>query len=320
MMPAYRYGVAVSRLRWVVVAAAVASAAAATSSFATTGASTGLPEPKVKVLRADGEPFEGRYVLTSVDRTAQITGGQIQVGYTETGRPYLVGFAEFASFDTDGRRTLWTANLYPFTYAHDKLSADVLSQATNDRLGGLVLNRPEGDKLTGTLTVNGLPHPVSFRTIGDDESLHGKLPAVTQTAARPLGHLAHTGWGKASSFAGRYRLSAQGQATHAGAATYAPLVQLANALSGDQSTLLSADLTMSASGGALTLSAPGSVQHLAVTDLRSGGDARSATLRSGDSAVGHLDATRSGDTLTGSITVRGKQTSLNLEQYVTRTP
>lgn len=296
----------------------VASAAAATSSLATTGASTGLPEPKVKVLRADGEPFEGRYVLTSVDRTAQITGGQIQVGYTETAHPYLVGFAEFGSFDTDGRKSLWTANLYPFTYAHRKLSADVLSQASNDRLGKLVLDQPKGEKLTGTLTVAGVPHAVTFRAMDDDESLHGKLPPVTQTAARSRSRLAHAGWGASSSYVGRYRLS--GQAGRASAGMYAPLVQLTNALSGDQSAALAADLALNASSGVLTLTAPGATQRLTVTDLRSGGDARSAKLRVGNAVVGRLDVTRSGDTLTGSATVRGKQTSLNLEQYTTRAP
>lgn len=305
------------------VAIGGAAAVAATSSLATTGASTGLPEPKVKVLRADGEPFEGRYVLSSVDRTAQITGGQIQVGYTETARPYLVGFAEFGSFDTDGRRSLWTANLYPFTFAHDQLSADVLSQGSDDRLGRLVLDQPKGSRLTGRLTVSNGSFAVAFRKIGDDESLHGKLPAAEQTAARPLGRLARPGWGAASSYVGRYRLATQGRAAHASAALFAPLVQLTNALSSDQPTVLSADLALRASGGVLTVSAPGSVQHLRLSDLRSGGDARSAKLRSpgGQQAVvGHLDVTRSGDTLTGSITVRGRQTSLSLEQYATRAP
>lgn len=324
-MPAYRYGVDVNTVRRAlgIVAITGAAALAATSSLATTGASTGLPEPDVKVLRADGEPFEGRYVLTSVERTAQITGGQIQVGYTETAHPYLVGFAEFGSFDTDGRKSLWTANLYPFTYAKDKLSADVLSQASNDRLGRLVLDQPKGEKLTGTLTVAGLPHAVAFRKIDEDESLHGKLPAVTQTAARSLGRLTHAGWGKSSSYVGRYRLSSQGQAGRASAAIYAPLIQLTNALSSDQPTVLSADLALDASEGVLTLTAPDATQRLEVTDLRSGGDSRSAELRAttgGRAVVGHLDVTRSGDTLTGSITVRGRQTTLNLEQYTTRAP
>lgn len=293
---------------------------AATSSLATTGASTGLPEPKVKVLRADGEPFEGRYVLTAVDRTAQITGGQIQVGYTETAHPFLVGFAEFASFDTDGRKSLWTANLYPFTYAKGKLRADVLSQASDDRLGALVLDQPKGTTLTGTLTVAGVPHAVAFRRIDDDVSLHGKLPAVTQTSATSLGHLTTSGWGSAASYVGRYRLASAGQAGRASAALYAPLVQVTNALSADQPTLLSADLALGATGGTLTLAAPGATQHLTLTDLRSGGDARSAKLRAGGAVVGHLDVTRSGDTLSGSATVEGRQIALTLERYTTTAP
>jgi hypothetical protein len=305
---------------WVVGVAALASAVAATTSLATTGASTGLPEPNVKVLRADGEPFEGRYVLSSIDRTAQITGGQIQIGYTETARPYLVGFAELGSFDTDGRRSLWTANLYPFSFAHQRLSADVLSQGSGDRLGRLVLDRPSGTGLTGTLTVGTIPYAVTFRQIGDDESLHGKLPTAAQTAAKPLGRLAHAGWGASSSYVGRYRLAAQGQVAHASAGLYAPLVQLTNALSGDRPAVLSADLALRASGGRLTLTAPGSTQTLELSDLRSGGDARSAKLRSAGTVVGHLDVTRSGDTLSGSITVSGKQTGLTLEQYTTRAP
>jgi hypothetical protein len=312
----------VRTVRWVLGVVAVAGVVAVPS-LATTGASTGLPEPKVKVLRADGNPFEGRYVLTSVDRTAQITGGQIQIDYTETARPYLVGFAEFGSFDTDGRRSLWTANLYPFTFAHAQLSADVLSQASDDLLGRLVLDEPKGDRLTGTLTVGNRPAAVAFRKIDDDESLHGKLPAVTQTAARPLGRLARAGWGATSSYVGRYRLAIEGQAAHASAGLFAPLVQLTNALSSDQPTVLTADLALRATTGVLTLSAPGSVQRYALTDLRSGGDARSAKLRSTGGAhavIGHLDVTRSGDTLTGSITVRGKQSNLNLEQYTTRAP
>jgi hypothetical protein len=318
--------VRVHKLKWVVAVGVLTSAAAtaATSSLATTGASTGLPEPKVKVLRADGEPFEGRYVLSAIDRTAQITGGQISVDYTETAHPYLVGFAEFASFDNEGRRTLWTANLYPFSYAHEKLSAPVLSQATNDQLGELTLDQPRGDKpLTGTLTVSGIPHPVTFRKIDDDESLHGRLPAVTQTAARPLGHLSTSGWGSASSFAGRYRLTSAGRAAQASAGVYATLVQLTNALSSDTPSALSADLAVGTSGGTLTLDAPSGTQTYQLTNLRSGGDARTATLRSttgSHAVVGHLDATRSGDTLTGSVTIDGKQTAVALEQYSTQAP
>jgi hypothetical protein len=318
-----RYGEDVRRISKAFGAMVVAAAVAAPVVHATTGASTGLPQPKVSVLRADGGPFEGRYVLTSVDRTAQITGGQIQIGYTETGRPYLVGFAEFGSFDTDGRRAVWTANLYPFSFAHAHLSADVLSQGSNDHLGRLVLDEPKGSGLTGTLTVGGAPHAVAFRRIGDDQSLHGELPPAAQTAAKPLARLPHAGWGTPSTYAGRYRLTTQGQAAQAGAGTFAALIQLANTLSGDQPTLLSADLTVGTSGGTLTLGLPGSVQRLDLTELRSGGSARSATLRArtaGHPVVGRLNATRTGDTLTGSVTVHGKQTSLDLEQYATRAP
>lgn len=306
-------------LALVLIGVATAGVVLAGPSGATTGVSTGLPQPDVLVQRQDGLPFEGRFVLASVDRGARITGGQITAEFTETTTPYLVGFAEYGTFDDDGRQTFLTANLYPWSYssARHAITAQIASQGANEKLGSLTLKRPTDDPghLDGTLTLNGHAYAVTYRRVDDDLNLYGRLPKVQLTT--PHVRLDRAGWGDAAGYTGRYRLATSG-AAGANATVYAPLVELAHRLSQGPAAVLDASMTLRADGGELTLREPGRTRVLHLTDLRSGGDARGARLHEGSAGgpvAGRLTATADGDELTGSVTVGGRRTVIDLERF-----
>jgi hypothetical protein len=307
----------------VLIATALAGAVLAGPIGATTGVSTGLPQPDVLVLRQDGVPFEGRFVLTSIDRGARITGGQISAEFTETTTPYLVGFAEYGTFDDDGRQTFLTANLYPWSYDKAKraITAQIISQGANERLGSLTLKTPTNpEHLDGTLTLSGRPYAVAYRRVDEDLNLYGKLPKVQLTS--PSVRLTKQGWGPQEAYVGRYRLATASTAS-ASASVYAPLVELAHRLSAGPTAALDANLTLRARGaagpgGVLSLHEPGSSAVAYLTDLRSGGDARTGLLRRGSfdgPVIGRLTATAGDDSLTGTITLHGHRTPVDLERY-----
>jgi hypothetical protein len=307
----------------VLTATALGGAVLAGPIGATTGVSTGLPQPEVLVLRQDGVPFEGRFVLTSIDRGARITGGQISAEFTETTTPYLVGFAEYGTFDDDGRQTFLTANLYPWSYDKAKrtITAQIISQGANEKLGSLALKLPSNpEHLDGALTLNGRPYAVTYRRVDEDLNLYGKLPKVQLTT--PSVHLTDQGWGPQAAYLGRYRLATATTAS-ANATMYAPLVELAHRLSEGPTAALDASLTLQARGaagpgGVLSLHEPGSSAVAYLTDLRSGGDARAGVLRRGGfdgPVIGRFTATADEDRLTGTVTLHGHRTPVDLERY-----
>jgi hypothetical protein len=314
------------------VALAAITAAAATAAGpvqATTGISTGLPEPDVHVRPVDGEPFEGRYVLSEIPREAKITAGQVVIQYTETARPYLVGFAEFDGFDKEGRRSLWMANLYPFTYEGHRLAADVLSQGSNTRLGRFVVRDKATDsRLEGRLTVGTKTYDVAFREVDEETNYAGKLPKAKLTSGGLASPLKSTGWGKQSTFLGRYRQVEDASAPSAGAGPFAPLVRVARALSGEVVQPLSSSLTMisyqaqprddPAPAGILKVHDPDSTDLVYLTDLRSEGKERTAKARGGNyngPVLGTFEGTADGDRLTGTLSLGTGETALELERF-----
>jgi len=309
--------------------AVITAAAAAGTVQATTGVSTGLPEPDVQVRPTDGEPFEGRYVLSEIPRASKITAGQVVIQYTETADPYLVGFAEFDSFDSEGRRSLWTANLYPFSYEGGRLAADVLSQGSNTRLGRFVVRDKVSDhRLEGRLTVGTKTYDVAYREVDEDTNYAGKLPKAKLTGGGLARPLAKTGWGKQASFLGRYQQVEDPAAPSAGAGPFAPLVRVARALSGEVAQPLSASLTMfsyqaqprddPAPAGILKVHDPDSTDLVYLTDLRSEGQERTAKVRGGNfngPELGTFEGTATGDRLTGTLALKTGETALELERF-----
>src|ERR1700743_1456561 len=67
--------------------------------MATTGATTGYPQPKVVVPSTVSAPYEQRYVLTAVGSGAGIRAGEMKFEFEEGSSPeFLVGISEFYSY------------------------------------------------------------------------------------------------------------------------------------------------------------------------------------------------------------------------------
>ena len=84
--------------------------------WATTGATTGYPQPKVVVPSSVASPFENRYVLTAVGSGAGIRSGEMKLEFEEGSSPeFLVGISEFYSYSPDGSIETGLFTFFPFT-------------------------------------------------------------------------------------------------------------------------------------------------------------------------------------------------------------
>src|ERR1700753_2735876 len=132
--------------------------------WATTGATTGYPQPKVVVPSYRSGKFENRYVLTAVGSGAGIRSGEMKLEFEEGSSPeFLVGISEFYAYSPTGEIETALFTFYPFTElpGHKGLRAPVLKvgasasygQVTPD--GELQLENPVGDKVKGQIRLHG---------------------------------------------------------------------------------------------------------------------------------------------------------------------
>jgi hypothetical protein len=182
---------------------------------ATTGATTGYPQPKVVVPSSVSSPFENRYVLTAVGSGAGIRSGEMKFEFEEGSSPeFLVGISEFYSYSPDGSIETGLFTFYPFTELPGGrgLKASALKvgasasygQVTPD--GELQMFNPEGNRVKGEIRLHGDgPWPVEFRILADGESTGGNPPAARQL---PEAEPTKSGWGGvASEYDGSYELT-----------------------------------------------------------------------------------------------------------------
>src|ERR1700753_636426 len=158
--------------------------------MATTGATTGYPQPKVVVPTSVSAPYEQRYVLTAVGSGAGIRSGEMKFEFEEGSSPqFLVGISEFYAYSPTGEIETALFTFYPFTElpGGKGLKAPVLKvgasatygQVTPD--GELQLFKIEGDRVKGQIRIHGGgPWPVEFRILAEDESTGGHPPAAKQ--------------------------------------------------------------------------------------------------------------------------------------------
>src|ERR1700742_4252081 len=84
--------------------------------MATTGATTGYPQPKVVVPSQISNPFENRYVLTAVGSGAGIRSGEMKFEFGEGSSPeFLVGISQFYEYSPTGEIETALFTFYPFT-------------------------------------------------------------------------------------------------------------------------------------------------------------------------------------------------------------
>jgi hypothetical protein len=144
--------------------------------MATTGATTGYPQPKQVVPTSVSSPFENRYVVTAAGSGAGIRSGEMKFEFEEGSSPqFLVGISQFYVYSPTGEIETALFTFFPFTElpGGKGLKAEVLKvgasasygQVTPD--GEVRLENPVGDTVKGTLRLHGNgPWPVEFRILG----------------------------------------------------------------------------------------------------------------------------------------------------------
>ena len=203
------------RLKLIALAAVIALPASVGVAWATTGATTGYPQPRHPVPATVQAPFEDRYVLTAVGSGAGIRSGEMKFEFEEgSSPPFLVGISQFYTYGPTGEIETGLFTFYPpkelangkglgFTALKVGASAQY-GQLTED--GELRLFTPEGDKMKGELRLHGGgPWPVEFKVLDDDERYTASPPAARQIhESEP----SKPGWGgEPAEYEGEYELT-----------------------------------------------------------------------------------------------------------------
>src|ERR1700759_471849 len=199
----------------IVLGAVIALLGSVGVAMATTGATTGYPQPKVVVPASVSSPYEQRYVLTAVGSGAGIRRGEMKFEFEEGSSPqFLVGISEFYSYSPDGAIETSLFTFYPFTELPGgkglkspalKVGASAsYGQVTPD--GELQMFKIEGDRVKGQIRLHGNgPWPVEFRILGENESTGGHPPIAKQM---PEAAPNNPGWGaEASEYEGEWELT-----------------------------------------------------------------------------------------------------------------
>ena len=293
------------RLRLIVVLGGVIALLASVGvAWATTGATTGYPQPKENVPANVQAPFENRYVLTAVGSGASIRSGEMKFEFEEGSSPqFLVGISQFYSYGPTGEIETGLFTFYPpkslpggngvgFTALKVGASAQY-GQVTPD--GELRLFTPEGDKVKGELRLHGGgPWPVEFKVLGDQERYTASPPAAKQIQeAEPN----NPGWGgEASEYEGEYELTNGSEDPTAKAGTLGAVIGVAQGL-GVKGALVTAG-TMQVAGNpavaTVKLQTGGTSRTFTLTKLAWQGDQRVAQVHdegAGSPPVGRFEGT-----------------------------
>jgi len=272
----------------IVIGAIAALLAGVGVAWATTGATTGYPQPKVVVPDYVSSPYENRYVLTAVGQGAGIRSGEMKFEFEEGSSPeFLVGISEFYSYSPDGSIETGLFTFYPFTeLPHGKgLKAPALKvgasasygQVTPD--GELQMFQIPGDRVKGQLRLHGDgPWPVEFRILADDESTGGHPAAARQI---PEAEPNNPGWGaEASEYEGEWELTNAAENPTEKAGTLGAVIGVAQGL-GVKGTVVSGG-SMTVGGNPATaevkVETGGETRTFTLTDLAWAGDKRTAQV------------------------------------------
>jgi hypothetical protein len=277
------------RLKLVVVLAGVIALLASVGvAWATTGATTGYPQPKTDVPVQKQAPFENRYVLTAVGSGASIRSGEMKFEFEEGSSPqFLVGISQFYSYGPTGEIETGLFTFYPpkelangkgigFTALKVGASAQY-GQVTPD--GELQLFNPEGDVVKGQLRLHGGgPWPVEFKVLGDAERYTASPPAAKQIhEAEPN----NPGWGgEASEYLGEYELTNGGNDPTEKAGTLGAVIGVAQGLGVNGALVSSGSMTVAGNPAVATveLETGGTNRTFTLTKLAWQGDQRVAQV------------------------------------------
>ncbi|HEY2480385.1 MAG TPA: hypothetical protein VGI17_16850 [Solirubrobacterales bacterium] len=256
--------------------------------WATTGATTGYPQPKVVVPASVSSPFENRYVLTAVGSGAGIRSGEMKFEFEEGSSPqFLVGISEFYTYSPDGSIETALFTFYPFTElpGGKGLKAEALKvgasasygQVTPD--GELQLFNPEGDRVKGRIRLHGDgPWPVEFRILGENERTGGNPPAAKQL---PEAEPTKSGWGgEASEYVGEYELTNGAEDPTAKAGTLGAVIGVAQGLGVKGAVVTGGSMKVAGNPATaeVALETGGAMRHFTLTNLAWQGDQRIAQV------------------------------------------
>jgi hypothetical protein len=300
----------------VVLGALVALLTSVGVAMATTGATTGYPQPKVVVPSTVSAPYEQRYVLTAVGSGAGIRSGEMKFEFEEGSSPeFLVGISEFYSYSPDGAIETSLFTFFPFTELPGgkglkspalKVGASAsYGQVTPD--GELQMFKIEGDKVKGQIRLHGNgPWPVEFRILGENESTGGHPPAAKQL---PEAEPNNPGWGvEASEYVGEYELTNGAEDPTEKAGTLGAVIGVAQGLGTQGAVVSGGSMKVSGSGSSataeVTVETGGSGRHFTLTKLAWAGDKRVAQVHDGgpsSPAVGRFEGTASNNEVKGRL-------------------
>ena len=282
--------------------------------MATTGATTGYPQPKVVVPSFVSGPFENRYVLTAVGSGAGIRSGEMKFEFEEGSSPeFLVGISQFYEYSPTGEIETALFTFYPFTElpGGKGLKAEALKvgaaasygQVTPD--GELRVFNPEGDRVKGEIRLHGNgPWPVEFRILGEDESTHGHPPAAKQL---PESEPTNPGWGaQPSEYEGEYELTNGAEDPTAKAGTLGAVIGVAQGLGVNGAVVSGGSMTVSGNPAIaeVNVQTGASERTLTLTDLAWEGDKRTAQVHSegpNSPPVGRFEGTGGNGELKGRL-------------------
>jgi len=282
--------------------------------MATTGATTGYPQPKQVVPTTVSAPFENRYVLTAVGSGASIRSGEMKFEFEEGSSPqFLVGISEFYVYSPDGSIETGLFTFYPFTElpGGKGLKAPALKvgasasygQVTPD--GELRLFTPHGNTVKGEIRLHGDgPWPVEFRVLGEGESTGGHPPAAKQL---PEAEPANPGWGaNASEYEGEYELTNAAEDPTAKAGTLGAAIGVAQGLGVNGAVVTAGSMTVEGNPAIaeVKVKTGTSERDFTLTDLAWEGDKRTAQVHAEGAEsppVGRFEGTGGKGVVKGSL-------------------
>jgi hypothetical protein len=229
----------VKRLKLIVLLGGVIALLASVGvAWATTGATTGYPQPPNNVPVQKQAPFENRYVLTAVGSGASIRSGEMKFEFEEGSSPqFLVGISQFYVYSPTGEIETALFTFYPFSElpGGKGLKASVLKVGASSAYGQVTpdgeirLDTPVKGTMKGELRIHGdAPWPVEFKVLGEGQSYHGSPPAARQI---PEAEPTNPGWGaNASEYEGEYELTDAAEDPTAKAGTLGAVIGVAQGL------------------------------------------------------------------------------------------
>jgi hypothetical protein len=282
--------------------------------MATTGATTGYPQPKAVVPTTLSAPFENRYVLTAVGSGAGIRSGEMKFEFEEGSSPqFLVGITQFYVYSPTGEIETALFTFYPFTElpGGKGLKAPVLKvgasasygQVTPD--GEIRLESPVGETMKGEIRIHGGgPWPIEFKILGNSQSTHGHPPAAKQL---PEAEPANPGWGaNASEYEGEYELTNAAEDPTAKAGTLGAVIGVAQGLGVNGAVVTGGSMTVEGNPAIaeVKVQTGASERDFTLTDLAWEGDKRTAQVHAegaGSPPVGRFEGAGGKGVVKGSL-------------------